>query len=200
MRMVTKKPIASKIKLASSKHNIYARRILKSFPFIVFGHFVFASYALNQVIPLLPIFVNPQNIINVILGLCLISYPVLFYGALKRAKLNFNSDQAVARSDLILVSEDMDIMGLDVSLQNLLDASVELTEHKEKFNGIHQYRIDEEAIIKIRNRKSKLLILRECTTLIEEYAYKEPFADSIVHLLEDEEYSHYINRRQLNKR
>lgn len=200
MRMVTRQPLAASIKLGSSKHNIYVRKFLKWFPFAAGGHFIFVRYALNKIVPLMPLFANSQSIIDFILGVCLCAYPVLLLGSLKRAKVNFKSDVDEAKNILVSISEDMNVMGLDVSLENLLSANVELKSHKEGFIGISAYRINEESIIKIKNRKSKLLILRECTSLIQEYAYKETMPDTIVHLLEDDEYQEEINRKQLTSK
>lgn len=199
MKYITRRQVATNIISANKKSSNIFKKFTLVFSLFMSGHFALAYYLLNKFLPLMPIFTNPQSSIQLILGGCLVLYPILYVYELKRAKRIFNRSVIASKEVLDSVAQDMEVMGLDVSLENLLSADVQLIEHESKLVGISEYRGYEEALIKIKNRKDKLLFLRECTTLIQKYAYQDPEVDTIVHLIDEEEYQEVINKRELTK-
>lgn len=199
MRYITKRQVANSIIYANKKFSKVVKKLTLLFSLLASWHFSFTYYISNRVIPLIPFFTNPQSVIQLILGSCFILYPILYVGELKRAKRIFNSNVLVSKEILNSIAQDMDVIVLDVSLENLLGADVQLVENKSGLVGISENRGYQEVLIKIKNRKDKLLVLRECTTSVQRYAYLEPEVDSIVHLLDEEEYQEVINKRKLTK-
>jgi len=198
MRMVTRKHLSKSIIFANSDSSLYTKKILKFGVLAEIGHFVFSSFVLNNLIPLVSVFTNPQLIINIVLGTCLVSYPFLLVSYYKKSKKNYNADKIEAVGVIDEVIQDMDIMGLDISKENILKADVQVKSHEEKFLGRQSLQVSEEVLIKLYNRKKKLMVLRECSSMIQEYIDQEPKMDVIVHLLDDEEYDD-IYEKQLKK-
>ena len=199
MRYITKKRVANSIIYANKKFSKIVKKWTLVFTLYMSGHFALAYYLLNKFLPLMPMFTNPQSASQLILGAWLALYSILYVSELKRAKRIFNRNVLVSKEVLDSVAQDMEVMGLDVSLENLLEADVQLIENKSGLVGISENREYQEALIKIKNRKNKLLVLRECTTLVQKYAYQDPEVDTIVHLIDEEEYQEVINKRVLTK-
>ena len=178
MRYITKKRVANSIIYANKKFSKIVKKWTLVFTLYMSGHFALAYYLLNKFLPLMPMFTNPQSASQLILGAWLALYSILYVSELKRAKRIFNRNVLVSKEVLDSVAQDMEVMGLDVSLENLLEADVQLIENKSGLVGI---------------------VLRECTTLVQKYAYQDPEVDTIVHLIDEEEYQEVINKRELTK-
>lgn len=199
MRYITRRQVANSIIYANKKFSKVVKKLTVVSSLYMTGHFAFAYYALTKVLPLMPVFANSQSDIQLILGASLIVYPIVYVGALISSKIFFNRNVLVSKEVLDSVAQDMDVMGLDVSLENLLEADVQLIENKSGLVGISENREYQEALIKIKNRKNKLLVLHECTTSIQQYAYQDPEVNTVVHLIDEEEYQEVINKRELTK-
>lgn len=197
MRYITRRPLGESIEIARNGFN-YKKAILK-YLFVVVIHFLMVSFTLFNFVPLMMDIEDAKMYISYLLKICLGVYPFwLVYSVSRDKKIN-NKKVYSALQVVESVAEEMQEMGYDVEKQNLLDADIETLDVDKKVVGesLLKKAIVEsgEKIIKLRDRKFKLIVLREVVNLVREFAYIEPVPDVKVHSLDEEEYSKILEKK-----
>lgn len=198
MKYITKRPLAESIGIVRSKFDY-----LKMIKFGVLAsmvHYVITRLLLKSALPALLILGNPEKIAGVVMTGCLVSYPVILTILIIQQKKVYNRNVISANEVINDTVDDMNSMGLEVSKEDVLNASVLLEDHKEKYLREEGYYTYDQSLIKLKTRKEKLMVLRECTTKLQKFAYIEATPDRTVSLLDENEYElEDVNRKQLIK-
>ena len=197
MRYITRRSLGESIENVNGKFKIW-----ESFLRVLFTlgiHFIVVCLLLFNVVPRMMDIEEAYSYIETFLGICFGVYPLWGLYNLNRDLWLYN--QKVNQSQQIIeeVTEDMLEMGFDVEKQSLLDAEVTIISKCEavtgkKFSDITILK-SEERIIKIIDKKSELMILREVTKAVQGFSYINYKPSSIVHLLDEEEYARTLEKK-----
>lgn len=191
MRMITRRPMVKSILTLRNKLN-YLKLIITG-ALVELVHYVIVSNFLNIFAPVFNVFENPQSVISGILNLCLISYPIILGSSILKARKEYKRGLVEANKVIEEITEDMQLMGFDISKENIVNADLEFEKISSNYTnkGVEKYN---QVLIQITDKKSQLLVLRECCKMLQEFAYIEAESEITVQLLDEKTRS-----RQLTK-